>query len=319
MSQFLKSLSCSICILFLLGILGCSDRNAFYKKNYNVTLVADLSNRILQTVHPKPVNDTILISAFLEQIPNYLNIGNRHAGQLDIYKIDFVNKGIFDNGTVDANKLLIDFSYFENDQVKRSEYIRNEKLNSDIATIEKEVQTSYNYASVNLSGADIWNFFNESIFSLKKISESNPVITAEKDTIYRDNKNVIILFTDGYIENVNNATGYTLNSSLVSLIRTEFVKSGETDLTSFIKSNSSFQLKRTEKSLEGYSIMVNEIDDRSKDKNGVAMFHPTDFEIIKIIWLKWLEDSGAKKVEIYPEVHSKSDFLLHVSNFLNSM
>ena len=134
--------------------------------------------------------------------------------------------------------------------------------------------------------------------------------------LFKQFKNAVIVITDGYVESANKEKGYQLDKSSVDLIRKEFKASGQEDLRKFIISNEKFHLKRTSKDLSQCNILVTEFFDRSLNSNGVATIQPTDFEILEIVWKKWLFDSGAKTVEILPKANSKAEYLKSIENFL---
>jgi hypothetical protein len=82
--------------------------------------------------------------------------------------------------------------------------------------------------------------------------------------------------------------GYQFNQDLSTKVRTEFLKSKSSDLKKFILSNPQFLIKKINNDLKNIDVLIFEVTDRSLDINGVARFHPTDLEIIKIIWTDWL-------------------------------
>lgn len=313
-------------IIIVLNIVSCGDddnsnntsnKDTIIQKDYSVVIAPDLSNRIKPIIHPKAISDTVLINAILDNSISFLDIGNRHINQYDSYLMGFINDGLVNSGSINAEKLRIDLRKFEKKPIDEANYIRT-KMPGDIDSFKKEVAQIYQYSELQNNGADIWTFLNDPVHHLIKNINEEIVPNDLDKIILKQNKNILVLFTDGYIENVNNTLGYTLNQSLVDKIRNAFLASGSKDLNSFINSNKAYQLN-TVNNLQGLNIMINEMDDRSKDKNGVALAHPTDFEIMKIIWIKWLKDSGAGVVDVYPEVNAKSDFVAHLKSFLTAL
>lgn len=292
------------------------DIKSFTKiHDYNVLIVPDLSNRINKDIHPKPVNDTLLINNIIGNIEPLLQTNNRQMNQLDVYKLDFINRGILNKNVVDPKDLEINFKKFENNLSASSEYKRK-GLKSDVLKFKSGVSKIYNYSLQNSSGSDVWNYFNETIKS--SIINNPDKIDSTAQTI-KNTKNIVVLFTDGYIESTNNDLGYTLNQQLIKKIRTEFLNSKSTDLEKFISSKPEYLIKKTSNNLHDINILILEMVDRSLDKNGSTTIQPTDFEIMKIIWTKWLKDSGASHVEIYPAFSKETDSFEALEKFMKEI
>lgn len=294
-------------------------RNVIIVNDYNVVIVPDLSNRINPKIYPKAVHDTILINALMDHAVDFLNIKNRQLNQLDVYKFDFVNNGILNKNVVVSDALKIDLRQFKNKGADVVDYINN-KMPVDVDTFKHNVAKVYEYALNHPSGSDLWNYFNETINnSVVKVPDDTSFIASSYTNVIKRNQNVLILFTDGYIESANKGKGYTLGGKAVDDVRNAFLKSGSKDLKTFIYSHPECQLNKTTNSLNGLNIMINELIDRSKDANGVALKQPTDFQIMKIIWEKWLKDSGAAHVEVYTAIESKKVFVDNVRAFLEEI
>ena len=245
-----------------------------------------------------------------------LKLGNRNLNQLDIYKIDFINRGILNEKTINNSNFEINFLKFKNRLKEASKY-KGSQLKSDISTLKKETVKIYSYALIQSSGSDVWNYFNETIHS----SLSNQIDTikiSENKGIISTTKNKIVLLTDGYIETINKTSGYNLNQDLITEVRTEFLKSKSSDLQKFILSNPQFLVNKTNNDLKNMDVLVLEVTDRSLDINGVARFHPTDLEIIKIIWTDWLTKSGAGRVQIHATLSNSKDVYPIIKKFIES-
>lgn len=287
-----------------------------YKTNYNVLLVPDLSNRINQSIHPKPIDDTMIISTILDSIPQFLKIGNRTINQLDRYKIDFINRGILNDEKFNNSDFDINFLRFKNKLKEASEYKRNH-LKSDISTLKKETAKIYSYAFMQNSGSDVWNYFNETIHSSLSFQVDTVKVANDREIISQT-KNKVVLLTDGYIETINKTSGYHLNQDLITKVRTEFLKSKSDDLKKFILTNPQFLIKKINNDLKNTDVLVLEVCDRSLDTYGVAKFHPTDLEIIKIIWTDWLTKSGVRHVQIHAALSNRKDIYSIIKNFIES-
>lgn len=283
--------------------------------NYNVLIVPDLSNRINPEIHPKPVQDTTLINNVIDSIGSLLNVNNRQMNQLDIYKLDFINKGILNSGAADPGKMEINFSVFKNKLREASDYKR-ERLKPAVSDFKTEVSKVYRYSLQHTAGSDVWNYFNETI-NTSLLNE--PDRTDEKEKMITGTKNIVVLFTDGYIESANQNPGYIFDQQSIEKIRNEFLSRKSIDLERFIGSNPDYLIKKTTNNLKNLNVLVLEMVDRSLDKNGAAISQPTDFEIMKAVWTKWLKDSGAAKVEIYPAFSKKTEAFTALKKFMTEM
>lgn len=286
-------------------------------KDYNIIIAPDLSNRINTQLYPKPVHDTVLIRELISHSGDLLSLHNRRTGQLDTYKIDFVNRGILNSSSFDPKKMTIDFSRFANNQPDRANYIRKE-LKTDTKIFSDEVSRIYDYSLKHRSGADVWNYFNETIKS-SLVDVSPQRIEGQDKIVDKKNINVVLLLTDGYIESPNKGKGYRLDSELVAKIRKDFNASGKRDLTAFIHADSSYAINKTYFNLKDVNIFVGELVDRSLDANGAAKEQPTDFQIIKVVWEKWLKDSGCANVKVVQAVNTKEQFYQEFEQFLKTL
>lgn len=287
-------------------------------KDYNIIIAPDLSNRINTQLYPKPIHDTVLIRELIDHSDDLLSLNNRSSGQLDTYKIDFINRGILNASSFDPKKMNIDFGRFANNQLDRANYIRKE-LKTDTRIFSNEVNRVYDYSLENISGADVWNYFNETIqsslvdVSPKRIEGNGKIIVDKK------NINVVLLLTDGYIESTNKGKGYRLGSELVAKIRKDFNASDKRDLTAFIHADSSYAINTTDFNLKDLNIFIGELVDRSLDATGAAKEQPTDFQINKVVWEKWLKDSGCTNVKVIQAVNTKEQFYQEFEQFLKTL
>ncbi len=287
-------------------------------KDYNMLVVPDLSNRIDQNLYPKPVHDTVLINQMLGHLKTYIGLNHRKTGQKDVYKLDVINKGILSTQVFNPSEMTIDLRRFENNALERSNYLRND-LAHDVVKFRNGVKTLYDYALVHPSGADVWNYFNESIKRGLEDTARVQVLNTPEQIVYKQTKNVALLLTDGYIESANKEKGYLLNDLLIHKIRKDYHASGRTDLREFVLSNPDYFIKETAADKNELNVMVCEVIDRSLDKNGAATVQPTDFQILEILWTKWLKDAGCDKIKILQAVKSKEQFAVEVEQFLKSL
>lgn len=287
-------------------------------KDFNVLFVPDLSNRINADLYPKPVHDTILLNHALGQIRHFCSLNNRKTGQQDIYKLDFINKGVLSRQAVRPSEMEINLRKFGNDMIKRANYFRH-SLRPDTEKFKANVESLYDYAAVHPSGADVWNYFNETIRgSLLDVPEA-VVLQTKNNIVVKANKNVAVLLTDGYIESANKGQGYLVNGETIDKIRKDYNSSGSHDLKQFVYANKDYAINKTTQSLSGLNVLVCEVVDRSLDKNGAARVQPTDFQIMELLWTKWLTESGCDQVKVQQAVKTSEEFGANLETFLSSL
>src|SRR5690606_1130063 len=197
-------------ILFLIIVFlitGCNQntstkdniKDTVYINDYNVLFVPDLSNRINPNIHPKPVNDTLMLSNILDNLITLIDLKNRKTNQSDIYKFDFINKNILNNNNVcSPNELEINLSRFQGNLVGASNYLRD-SIDNDINLFKKNVKNIYDYSLNNIAGADLWNYFNEtmhnSLINKPAINITSDERTEDEPLLFKRVKNVVVLFT----------------------------------------------------------------------------------------------------------------------------
>lgn len=169
-------------------------------------------------MHPKPVHDSLLLNHILDNIVKLIDLNNRKTNQADIYKFDFINQTILNKDVCKTENLEINLVKFENNQIKGTKYLR-EGIFQDISNFKRNIGSIYQYSLLNSSGAVLWNYFNETLNVSGIYKEANnisPQPRKEEDPIIlKQYKNVVVLFTDGYIENANKTRGYVVDSKLI--------------------------------------------------------------------------------------------------------
>lgn len=314
-------------LILTLALTGCTSdtasevqeekekqENAIIIYHYNITFAADLSNRLNTKLYPKPVTDTSIVNIVIDNIYPRILKNKRSMNQLDQFRIDFINKKQISAYDVKTNDLEIDFKRFRNKQSERISYLRTD-FNKDAIAFKNEYQRINEQAILQPYGSDIWTYLNEGI-------NNNIIDTTKSLTSFDDNyflnkqKNVLILFTDGYIEAGIYDQNFDLSSNKIKKFREEFLKSGSSDLNKFYKDHPVFKIKSTNNPLlKNLNVLVLEMYDRTESNQG-ATVHPTDIEIMRIFWKDWLTRSGVNEVELHPKFSNKAEAEKVVMKFL---
>ncbi|MCU4177324.1 hypothetical protein [Carboxylicivirga sp. N1Y90] len=297
----------------------------------NITIAPDLSNRVDMQIHPKPVLDIAIIEKFLSDIePFYIHTNHRTMNQLDQFHLSFINKGLIKLYNANTSLLEIDFASFKNQGdriafVKNRAPYENSGLKEMIVAFKKECNGIYSRAVENTSGADIWTYFNKGI-GIKHVRPASAPKLYSKEYFQDRYKNVLVLFTDGYMESglsANAAQGnsrnlsYDLSQSRVKRFRAAFKQSGMDDMEAFFKENGYGIVPVNNPYLKDLEVIVMEMYDRSLTDAGNATIHPTDSEILELFWSDWLTKSGVKRFELHPCFPDVKGANNAIKNFIN--
>ena len=304
-----------------------SDLNNEKVNNHlNIIITPDLSNRISFHTQNKPVNDTVLIKELLDiYYPDIYKSNNRITGQKDEISFLFTNPTIISKHNINMEDLNINFSDFNDGQ--RIQYLVS--FTKDIPLYEldkkrmnKEVRRIYNNFLINPGGADILNFFNTQMNASKIKKNSNP-IKIDQTIVYNNQRNILVLFTDGYIEagmygenNCQDKQCVFLDETKVNEFRESYKASGKKNMKIFFEENNYGINPIENDQLKNLEVIVVEMYDRSLASSGSQRKIPNDLDILKLFWSDWLEKSGIKKYKLYGTVSSKDEFKKNIISFI---
>jgi len=306
---------------FLISILICSAciyaaaQRTKEVTDYNIVFAPDLSNRLNPKLYPKAVNDVDIVQGALKKIwPDILRL-KRTDGQFDHYSVDFINKGLIGLYKINTNLLTIDLQQFDK-QVDRINYIlgRNKVVSclpKDIINFISEYKKFNDKAAISKNGADIWTYFQSGIDD-RIILPDLPL-----GKITHKFRNIMVLMTDGYIEAGIYDKGYDLSAKKVADFRNAFLKSKGSDMAVFLSKNTKFKINPAKNPfLKSLEVIVIEMYDRSLSKTGAATQHPTDMEIMRLIWTDWMKSSGVKRFELKPAASNQAEAVKYILDFI---
>lgn len=292
----------------------------FITTHYNILFAPDMSNRVNMQQYKRPLNDVDILSVLTNNLyPSILRF-KRLENQKDKLKVDFINKGLVNEYQVNTDKLMIDFGRFER-QNDRINYIleRNnvkQTLREDLNDMRTELTRINNLAFDKNFGADIWSYLNQGIDETRILAPETP-IKYNGSSYQNTYRNILILLTDGYIEAGIFGKGFDLSENTVKDFRKAFSKSGETSMQDFLNKHKNLYIKPVKNpNLKNLEILVLELYDRSLSPQGSATVHPTDMEIMKLLWTNWLQQSNVKKFELHPYAISRDEVEKIILNFI---
>lgn len=316
-------------LLFSICALGCSSDVSQTKQDgsrengeaatelttdhFNITISSDLSNRLKSSLYPKAVSDIEIVSIIADNIYPRILTHKRSMNQLDHFRLDFINKQQISAYSVDTKLIDIDFSQFKQ-QAQRIDYLRKSYV-KDKNRFLLEFSRIHEKAIASSFGSDIWTYLQQGVDN--SISDTTTSDGKIGNIAFKNRfKNVLILLTDGYIEAGIYNKGYDISGQKVRDFRQKFLKSGETNITTFFNKNSDLRVKAlTNPLLKDLEILVLELYDRT-DTNSGASIHPTDLEIMKLLWGDWLKNSHVKRYELHAKFSNKAEAEKVILKFL---
>jgi hypothetical protein len=308
-----KYLITAVLILVATGLFAQKPREIVH---YNVVFAPDLSNRLNSSLYPKAINDADIVEGVLKNIwPTILKI-KRSEGQLDHYSVDFINRGLISMYKINPESLNIDFQRFDR-QNDRINYVMSRgvsrTLPKDVSAFMLEYRKFNSKAAKSNNGADIWSYFQSGI------NERVVLPSLTKGKVNHKFRNIMIMLTDGYIEAGIYNKGFDLSASKVANFRKAFLKSKEPSMEVFLSKNSHFKITAARNPfLKNLEVIVVEMYDRSLSKAGAATSHPTDMEIMKVIWTDFLRSSGVKRFELKAAASSQAEAVKYIMNFIKT-
>lgn len=303
-------------LLILSSVLTASAQKHKQIVHYNLIFAPDLSNRLNPKLYPRAVNDVDIVDSVLDKVwPDILKL-KRIDGQQDVYRIDFINKGLIGLYKINTNALTIDFRKFGSRQSDRINYILSRDhvtrtFPEDRKNLIREYRKFNNRAAISNNGADIWTYFQSGIDGRIVLPDASIGKVTHKF------RNIMILMTDGYIEAGIYNKGYDLSAAKVAGFRNAFLKSRMGSMEAFLNMNPKFKITPvTNPFLKDLEVIVLEMYDRSLSKTGAATTHPTDMEIMKVIWTDWFKNSGVKKFELKPTAGNPGEPVQYIMDFI---
>lgn len=318
------------CMLFILFSCGNDVEKVAHKKaivteHLNIILTPDLSNRVQKKRYPKPVSDVHLMGSILENYyPSLYEYDHRISGQKDAIQLAFTNSNIVNEYDFDG-EYLIDINKKEE---ANPLYLKT--FDGTVTQFKKEsidfiahIDTLYEKTNLIPAGADIGSFFKNKLNSIVKKGEFNDVQGYSISTKFR---NILVLFTDGYVEagiygskNCIGNTCYFLDGTVINNFRDDYKVNGKgKPMKDFFKDEGYGIIPIDNENLKDVEILVCELYDRSLNKRtGSQTVIPNDLDIIKLFWEDWLEASGFKRYKLLDKVNSIDEFQNDFKSFIH--
>lgn len=274
--------------------------------HYNLVIVPDLSNRLSRNTG---LPDVDIVRAILKNI--YPKIANyrRAMYQKDQYRVVLSSKRLGTIYHADFSRMYICLNAFA-DQRKRIEYLKNRSKEANLSGATAMFMTEFTRieteARKKTDGADLWSFFYSGV-------------DANLSSQYR---NIIVLFTDGYIEaGISGARGCEekqcryLSQQLIKQFRKAYQKRGDKNesLEMFFARNRYGIIPVDNPYLKSFDVLLMQADDRSLSPTGNATVFPTDYDIMQLFWSDWMKKSGVQHFEMHPiarDTHEAEQIIL---------
>lgn len=257
--------------LLILG--GCNERKTEKKaqpKQLNISILLDLSDRIIQTATPSHVErDKEIIKCITEYFKKDMEKRNAHKAKGKIKVLFYPTP---QNTSINeiAGKLKIDCLNMDTKMRKNIYDTITELFSKNISEIYSQaIQTN------NWHGSDIWRFFKDDLEDY----------CIEQDTNYR---NILIILTDGYIYHKNTHFG---NGNRYSyLLQDNVNKFNNPTRWMELIDNADFGLIKAHDNLSNIEILVLEISDNN---------NKTNEDVLKYVIEKWFKEMKVSRSKIY--------------------
>lgn len=260
-------------------------------KQFNITILLDLSDRLVKNLNPTPIErDKEIIRSIIKIFKDEMN---KKGSFLSKGKIKVLFDPIPQNNEISniARELNIDLSELDSKQKKIIYDSIDSLFISNLSRIYLSTLDSKKWI-----GSDIWRFFKNDVVDL--CIEDNPS--------YR---NILIIISDGYIyhkqsiERIRNRTSFITSS----LLNQEGLRNNPNWKEKFEKED--YGIISTRNDLENLEVLFLEVN--SPDDNKM------DEDIIKTYLNKWFSEMKVKKLAIF-----NTDLPINTSkkieNFFNS-
>lgn len=242
-------------------------------KQYNITILLDLSNRLIRPIQPSQKERDI------EAIKQILAVMRSHLSAKGTYKSKDKIRVVFSPAPADPNinnlakKLSVDFSKLDNDS-KRDAF---KSIEGNFTASLSEIY-DLTLQSQKWVGSDIWRFFKYDVREL--CIERNP-----------DYENILVVITDGYLYHVqskdrmNNRTAYIPDWHL----KKEGLSNNPKWEQKFKEQD--YGLISINQKLNNLSILMLEVNPVDSQKN--------DEDIIRAYIAKWFDEMQVGRYNIY--------------------
>ena len=294
---------------------------------YNIVVVADLSNRIMNN---RLYDDPQILELITSKLKNLF----QKSADVGINgKFFFTTVNSLDLTRFPHNDSIfkIDLTRFKTNVTLRSDYLHHNtgsnSLQHDISVFNSEFKKIYtDLKRERQLPADMWYFLKDKL-TYPIIDTSSSSFLYKEATIKNKYKNYIIILTDGYIEagrygdnkdmKEDNKLRF-LSEASINTFRNEFKSSKLRSVEDFFTRNNNGIIPVKNCFLEDCKLLVLELFDRSV-KNGVNTQTPTDFDIMNLFWNDWLLNSNVStgNLFIYPTFTNKQDLDQVISKFLD--
>lgn len=282
------------------------DQDVTIKTHFNINIVADLTNRVDETLYPKPLHDTIIINTVIDLFYPTIVKHRRRMHQRDLMRFRLVNS--IHGASAESKEISLEqFSR----QADRIEYI-NKSLGRDLKDFKTAIHSVYTEPFPSEPSGDMYQLFQKTIKPAitrnsprERVANGNKTIDAHR--------NILILLTDGYVEYgvygrdkcKNNQCPF-LTPQALDAIRQKHKSSG-LSIRETIEKFKMGLVPFNAPLMAEYEVLVLECYDRSLSIAGSARKIPTDFDIMKEVWSVWLKDSGVKRSEIHSTANTRKE------------
>ena len=281
-----------ICIIILFSSCGPEPENK-YLTYQNIGILSDMSSRITN----KPLKDTERINKILQFFENdCVRPGEKIGDRSCIFFSTFSDKVI---ASIDIGQIknLEEKQQFINSTGK----YQNNGLAYQIHDFELKVKSAYSNTR-NKNGLDLISILIEKIKKDPIIKNDTFFTTDGIDTTFVNYDNHIYIFTDGYLEYLNEGANsqFHFGTTEINKVR-NYCINNSVDIVKALEIDSSLCLP-IQRCKKNQQIHLHVLETHERDKNDELLTYKyrtglRDNEILEAVWRKWAKESGFKSFE----------------------
>jgi hypothetical protein len=285
-----KVLTLGLVVLLLASCVGWESQNK-YLTYQNLVILSDMSSR-MDNKPPKDIEEIHKIVQYFKS--ECVKPGEKIGDKSCISFSSFSEKTI---ASIDIEKIkkLVEKQQFINSTGK----YKNNGLSHQLNLFEQDIKEAYTHT--RNKGLDLVSILIEKIEN-EPIIKNNTCLTDGIDTTFVNYDNHIYVFTDGYLEYLNEDANrqFYFGSEEIDKVR-QFCKKNNLNVTQALETNSSLSLPPI-KSKKNQYVNLHILETHERDKNDTLQTykHPTglrDNEILEAVWRKWASESGFKSFD----------------------
>lgn len=275
----------------LLGLISCTSESKNKHLTYeNIVILSDLSSRI----ENKPLKDLEEIQKIIQYFKTECVKPGEKIGDKSSISFSAFSEKV--TAKIDLNdiKKLGDKQRFINSTGE----FKNNGLNQNLEDFEKKIKEVYD--KTRNPGLDLISVLVDKLEN-ERLIKQDLFLTDGIDTTFIKYNNHVYVFTDGYLEYINNESNkqFYFGKAEIDKVR-NYCKIKNISITKALEETPSLCLSPYKSEMNKFvTLHILETHERDKDEKLQTYKYPIgqrDNEILEAVWKKWAKESGFKNL-----------------------